>query len=102
MLGRPSILKANPARCAVRSSVKSLPHLARPARGIGATLGYCALAALSLLTLLVLFPIVVVRQWWRAWHPLPPPGPPRAGGRVAIVIPVRNEAATIGAVVAAV
>jgi glycosyltransferase involved in cell wall biosynthesis len=85
-----------------RTSALSLSQAAPAIQGIGATLGYCALAALSLLSLLLLFPIVAMRQWWRGWHPLPPPGPPPYGGRLVILIPVRNEAATIGPVVAAV
>jgi uncharacterized membrane protein YbhN (UPF0104 family) len=56
--------------------------------------GAFALAALCLL--------VLARQWWLAHRPLPAPGPAPAGGMIAVLIPVHNEAATIGAVIGSV
>ncbi len=59
-------------------------------------------ALLWLTALAALLPAVLARLWWRARRPLPPPGPPPRGGTVAIVIPVYNEATSVGTVVAGV
>lgn len=44
--------------------------------------------------------VVLARQWWLARRPLPEPGAVPCGETVAVLIPVHNEAATIGTVVA--
>jgi hypothetical protein len=46
--------------------------------------------------------LVLVRQWWAGRPALPPPEPIPPGSRLTVVVPVRDEAATIGEVVAGV
>jgi uncharacterized membrane protein YbhN (UPF0104 family) len=43
--------------------------------------------------------VVLFRQWWTAHRPLRPPKPLPAGSLIAVVIPVLDEQAAIGAVV---
>ena len=46
--------------------------------------------------------IVLLRQWWLSYHPLPSAAPLPAGNEVAVVIPALNEAAAVGWVVSGV
>src|SRR5688572_17928243 len=77
---------------------RALPAL----RALGLTIGYCVLAVLSALVLMLLAPVVVARQWWGGWRQLPPSAPPARGGKLAVIIPACNEAPSIGAIVSGV
>lgn len=58
--------------------------------------------AVGLFGLAALVLVVLGRQWWLAHHPLPRPAPPPPGSTIVVLIPVHNEAATVGSVVAGV
>jgi hypothetical protein len=58
------------------------------------------LVAILLAPLLAVVGAALARQWWAGHHPLNSPAAVPAGSRLTVVIPVRDEAATIAAVVA--
>ncbi|MBI2954121.1 MAG: flippase-like domain-containing protein [Chloroflexi bacterium] len=64
------------------------------AAGVRETVG------VAVFCLVMLFLVVLVRQWWLARQPLDAPGPPLPGSILAVVIPVHNEAAAVAPVVA--
>ena len=68
---------------------KHTPRASRPGEAL--LFGMAALAA-----------IVLLRQWWLSYHPLPAAAPLPAGNWVAVVIPALNEAAAVGRVVSGV